>query len=155
MVRSRVLEGVSAGVCVAALWFAAAVIPALPAIVPTHFGWNGAADRTGPSTTLWMLPVLVCVLYLLIGLAGRLPQRWLNYPVKVTDRNRDAVYALGREMLPALKAASMLTLFVVEWGSFDATQRGAMSPYFNGAAITMIALIIAVLAYYTRRMRAA
>jgi uncharacterized membrane protein len=152
--KSRVLEGISAGVFVAAWWLAAAVIPTLPPTIPSHFAWNGTADGTGSPLALWALPVVVTVLYAGLSAAGFLPRRWMNYPVKITDRNREAVYALNRKMLPALKAASLFTVFVVEWGALDATQRGMMSPYFNAAVIASIALPFGVLIYYTLKMRA-
>ena len=153
--KSRVLEGVSAGVFVAAWWLAATVIPMLPAIIPSHFNWSGAADGTGPKAALWALPVVVTVLYAGLTGAGFMPRTWMNYPVKITDRNRDAVYALNREMVPALKAATLLTTLIVEWGALDAAQRGAMSPYFNGAVIAALVLTFGVVAYYTLKMRAA
>ena len=61
--KSRVFEGISAGICVAAFWLAAIVIPTLPATVPSHFTLNGTPDRTGPAAELWALPAMVLVLY--------------------------------------------------------------------------------------------
>ena len=83
-----------------------------------------------------------------------MPQRWMSYPVKVTDRNREAVYALNREMLPALKAATLVTTLIVEWGAIDAAQRGTMSPYFNEAVVAALILTFGVVIYYTLKMRA-
>jgi uncharacterized membrane protein len=152
--RSRVLEGISAGVFVAAWWLAATVIPKLPPTVPSHFGWNGTADRTGPGIALYALPVVVTVLYAGLSAAGFMPQRWTSYPVKITERNREAVYALNREMIPALKAATLLTTLIVEWGAIDAAQRGSMSPYFNEAVVAALILTFGVVIYYTLKMRA-
>jgi hypothetical protein len=153
-VKSRVLEGISAGVFVAAWWLAATVIPTLPPIIPSHFNWSGTADGTGPKIALWSLPVVVSVLYAGLSAGRFMPQRWMGYPVKVTDRNRDAVYALNREMLPALKAATLLTTLIVEWGAIDAAQRGTMSPYFNEAVVVALILTFGIVIYYTLKMRA-
>jgi hypothetical protein len=153
--KSRVFEGISAGVCVAALWLAATVIPTLPATVPSHFAWNGTADGSGPSVALWALPAMVCVLYVLFGITNFVPRRWMSYPVKITDRNRDAVYALNREMVPAIKAGTLLTTLAVEYGAIDAAQRGMMSPYYNAAVVAALALTLGVAIYYTFKMRAA
>jgi hypothetical protein len=85
-----------------------------------------------------------------------MPDRWLNYPVKITDRNRAAVYTLGREMMPALKVCTLLALlalFAAEWGSIDAAVRGAMGSSVTTAIFAPLGLIVAVLIYYTLKMR--
>jgi hypothetical protein len=153
--KSRLLEGISAGIFAAAWWLAATVVPRLPAIIPSHFNWSGAADRTGPAIALYALPVVVTVLYAGLTGAGFMPRTWMNYPVQVTDRNREALYALSREMLPALKAATLFTTLIVELGAIDAAQRGAMSPYFNAGVIAALVLTFGVVIYYTLKMRAA
>jgi hypothetical protein len=48
---------------------------------------------TGPAALLWTLPAIATVTYALMSLVRFLPGRSMNYPVKVTDENREAVYA--------------------------------------------------------------
>ena len=78
----------------------------------------------------------------------------MNYPVTITDRNRDGVYALGREMLPRVKVCTLLTLLAVEWGAIDAASRGSLSPFFLAAIFAPVILLLGLMIYYTLRMRA-
>jgi hypothetical protein len=78
----------------------------------------------------------------------------MNYPGMITDRNREGVYALGREMLPAVKVCTLLTLLAVEWGAIDAAKRGSLSSFFLAAIVVPVILLLALVIYYTLRMRA-
>jgi hypothetical protein len=152
-VKPRILEAVAAAILLEAWILAAQTIPALPSRVATHFNVAGAPDAYDSPGALWVLPIMVTVVYLIVTSTQFIPPRWISYPVRVTDQNREGVYALGREMLPAIKICAMLTLFGVEWGGFDASTRGAMGPYFMTAIFVPAALIAAVLIYYSIRMR--
>jgi hypothetical protein len=151
----KFVELIAAGVFVAAWVFAAQAIPTLPAQIPTHFRWNGVADQMGSPASLWMLPIIVTAFYLVLTGAQFMPSRWMNYPVKITEKNREAVYALGRAMLPAIKVGTLLIMFGIEWATIDAARRGAMGPFFMGAVFAPAALLIGILLYYTLKMRAA
>jgi hypothetical protein len=94
-------------------------------------------------------------MFLFLTVIARTPSSSMNYPVKITDQNRAAVYALARELLPALKAATLLTLLGVEWAMIDAAARGAVGPLFMIAVFAPVALIIGTLVFYTFKMRAA
>jgi hypothetical protein len=153
--KSRILEALSAGIFVAAWLLAVQTIPALPRQVATHFGWDGVADGTGPAALLWALPVIATAAYALMSLTRLIPSRSMNYPVTVTDQNREAVYALGREMLPALKAGTILTILGLEWSSIEGAVRGAMGPFYLDAILSPLVLTLAVTVYYTLKMRAA
>lgn len=78
----------------------------------------------------------------------------MSYPVTVTDRNRESVYALGRQMLPAVKVCALLTLLAVEWGAIVAANRGFVSSFFLAVIFAPVILLLALMIYYTFRMRA-
>jgi uncharacterized membrane protein len=153
--KRRFFDGLAAGIVVAAWFLAVQAIPRLPASVPTHFRLDGTADGTGTPATLWLLPAVATFIYLILSFAQRLPARYINMPVKVTDRNRDAVYALAREMLVPLKMCAVLAIAIVEWSAIDAAARGSGGPYFAAATFAPIVLVGAVVIVYTIRMRAA
>jgi uncharacterized membrane protein len=152
---TRVFEAFATGLLLAAWLFASQTIPALPPTVPTHFGSNGLPDAMGTKALLYALPLLCTLAYALMSVTQRLPLERMNFPVKITDRNRNAVYALAREMLPALKVGILLTLFGVEWGSIDGAARGELSSFFMTAVFGPVVLIIGILVTYTVRMRSA
>jgi hypothetical protein len=148
--KSRTLELVAAGIVVAAWFLAAHSIQTLPERIPTHFGLSGAADATGPASSLWTLPVVITGMYLFLNAIQLIPSRLMNYSVTITDRNREGVYAVGREMLPAVKVCTLLTLLAVEWGAIDAANRGFLGQFFLAAIFAPVILLLALMIYYTR-----
>lgn len=152
--RARLLEWLAAGIVVAAWLLAARAIQTLPERIPTHFGLNGAADARGPTSFLWFLPAMIGGMYLFLSAMQFLPARLMNYPVKITDRNREGVYALGHEMLVAVKVCTLLTLFAAEWGCIDAAARGSFAPFFMVTIFSSVLLLFGLTLYYTARMRA-
>jgi uncharacterized membrane protein len=153
-VNARSIESAAALIVLAAWVFAAHAIPELPARVPTHFGLSGTADATGPASSLWLLPAAITAMYVFLSALQVVPARFMNYPVKITDRNREAVYALGRALLTAVKGCTLLVLLAVEWGSIDAAGRGSLGPLFFAAMIAPVVLLLGVTAYYMLKMRA-
>jgi len=152
--KSLTLEFLAAVIVLAAWFVAAYSIPTLPERIPTHFGLSGAADAMGPASSLWLLPVVITGLFVLLSATQLIPARLMNYPVAITDRNREGVYALGREMLPAVKVCILLMLLAVEWGIIEAAKRGSSSVVFLAAVFAPIVLLLALTIYYTRKMRA-
>ena len=64
--KSRTPEIVAAGIVVAAWFLGAHSIQSLPERIPTHFGLSGAADATGPASSLWTMPVVITGMYLFL-----------------------------------------------------------------------------------------
>jgi len=152
--KSRTFEVLAAGIVVVAWVVAAHAVQTLPERISTHFRWDGTADATGPASSVWVMPALMTGMYVFLSAMHFIPARLMNYPVRVTDRNRDKVYALGREMLPALKACTLLTLLALEWGSVDGAVRGSLGPLFTAAIFAPVALLFGILTCYTLKMRA-
>jgi uncharacterized membrane protein len=152
--KSRALELVAAGIVVAAWFLAAHGVQTLPERIPTHFGLSGARDASGPASSLWLLPVAITAIYVFLNAIALIPTRLMNYPVTITDRNREGVYAVGREMLPAVKVCALLTLLAVEWSAIDAARRASLSQVFLAAIFAPVILLLALMIYYTLKMRA-
>ncbi|HTV72685.1 MAG TPA: DUF1648 domain-containing protein [Candidatus Acidoferrales bacterium] len=152
--KARVLELAAGGMLIVAWLLAARAIATLPPLIPTHFGLDGRPDAHGSSATLWLLPAIMTAVYLLVSVNQFIPPRRLNLPVRITDRNRDGVMVLTRELLLAVKVCAMLTVLAVEWACIDASTRGALGPLFSVAIYAPVALLIGVIVYYTMRMRA-
>lgn len=153
--KSRAWELLAAGGVLAAWILAALAAPSLPAQIPMHFDWQGAPNQLAPAWTLWGLPAFATVVYFALRVAQRVPSRWRSYPVRITDRNREAVYALGRQMLPVMNAFSVLIFVAVEWNVIDAALHGAAGVSYAVTMYTPIVLLFGTLIYYTIRMRAA
>ena len=79
----------------------------IPQEVPMHFNAAGEIDRWGDRSTLLVLPVISWLLYGLMTVVEQFPGAW-NTGVKVTEENRERVYALLGHMLSTLKFLIMV-----------------------------------------------
>ena len=72
-----------------------------------HFNAAGEIDRWGSKAELLILPVISWLMYGLLTVVEQLPGAW-NTGVKVTEENREQVYALLGHMLSTLKFLIMV-----------------------------------------------
>ena len=79
----------------------------IPQKVPMHFNAAGEIDRWGSRAELLILPVISWLMYGLLTVVEQLPGAW-NTGVKVTEENREQVYALLGHMLSTLKFLIMV-----------------------------------------------
>ena len=86
----------------------------LPEAVPTHFNASGEPDDYGSKATLWMLPVVAIVIYTILTLIGRIPEKF-NYPVSITPANARREYTLRTRLLRYLKLALILMFFLISY----------------------------------------
>lgn len=89
--------------------FLAVVWKKLPDTVPSHFNAAGTPDAYGGKAVLLLEPILAILIFALIAFVRRIPSAW-NFPVRVTDRNRDRLYAIGNTMMDILLP---LTVFLM------------------------------------------
>jgi hypothetical protein len=126
---------------------------AMPAKVPSHFGINGQPDAWAPRWNLFLLPTCALVVVSMLSI-GKLFSNHFNYPVRVTDENRERQRQLGLELLDELRfiVASLL-------GYMSIQQMRTALNLTNGLGVwTMLLLVAAVLgtvgAYFVRSLRA-
>lgn len=81
----------------------------LPALVPSHFNLAGWPDAYAQKATLFILPGVVLGLDLLLGFIGRHPA-WGNYPVEVTEHNRERLHNQFRALMLTTRVLMALTL---------------------------------------------
>lgn len=79
----------------------------IPQKVPMHFNAAGEIDRWGSRAELLILPVISWLMYGLLTVVEQLPGAW-NTGVKVTEENREQVYAFLGHMLSMLKLLIMV-----------------------------------------------
>lgn len=126
--------------------------PELPAEIPTHFGPNGAADAWGAKTSIFILPVLGLIIYVLLGFLGhrsraaRLDNPWSTLHPR--PGMEEEVRKLTVDMLGALRAMVILAFTYINWGSIrtafgDANGLGSLSILF------ILLVILGPTFYYT------
>jgi hypothetical protein len=122
----------------------------LPFRVPVHFGLNGHPDGFGSKSLLWVLPATAVVLYLTLTVVSRYPA-YFNFPVPVTDRNRQTLRDLTVEMIGWLKAEVMC---IFAWLTFAAisTAEGHSAGVGIAFAPVSLGVIAATIALFCYRM---
>jgi hypothetical protein len=88
------------------------VVANVVAVLPVYFDFPGAAatfpnmmentEEYGDLSDVMRLTVFHIVVYTVITLAVKIPHRF-NYPVPVTEENRERLYALGVEYVKVVK----------------------------------------------------
>jgi len=74
---------------------------ALPEVVPIHFGLMGQPDGFAPKPALAMLPFIALFLYVNLTFAEK--SNRFNMPWKITDRNREVLFSMARNLMFTLK----------------------------------------------------
>ena len=74
----------------------------IPGTVPTHFNAAGIADSYGGKGILWIEVIAATVILLLLSLIEKVPSIW-NFPVAVTEENKERLYKIALVMLGAIK----------------------------------------------------
>ena len=83
----------------------------LPAKIPTHFNASGEVDGWGSRAMIWLLPVIGFFTSFFVLVVPQYTKDLINYPVKLTDENRERQYQLVLKLLVAL-AFIVLGLFI-------------------------------------------
>lgn len=113
--------------------------PALPALVPTHFGVTGEVDAWGDKRTILILPSVSVLLYLMFTIVCRYPHKF-NYPWPITAQNARQQYQLAYSLLAWFKAEVILLFSFLEW----TTIRTAFGQ-IKGLGIAFLPLVLLVM----------
>ena len=74
-------------------WFTVKNYRDLPEAIPVHFDFEGKPDRSGSKKYAFLTPVIGILLYILLAFVIRDPGS-ANYPVEITDDNREAQFLI-------------------------------------------------------------
>ena len=74
----------------------------LPQQIPRHYNIIGEVDSWGSKGGIIAIPIMSVVLYTFLTVLSFLPQTW-SLPVKITDKNGEAVYRCARSLLIFIK----------------------------------------------------
>lgn len=130
------------GLCAIALAVAGLFIwQGMPERVPTHFGLDGTADGWGPRISVLIMPLVGLGLWAMMAILSRFPKLY-NFPVPVTDANRQTLYLLGRRMLLVMGVEIVLLYGGILW----MTVRAAHNLPPGGVAVVTPVGLFALLA---------
>jgi fatty acid desaturase len=109
----------------------------------------GNPDAWGSPHTLWLLPALATVLYLVFTAIGSRPGAF-RFPVRVTFQNRDRLQALARQMTAFLKAETVLLLAILQYAILHAFRTSHFSlPAWlipSGVAVLLLTTLVHIAA---------
>jgi hypothetical protein len=111
----------------------------MPATVPSHFGISGQPDAWGPRWNLFLIPIVAIVIVSLLTVGRRFSDHF-NYPVVITDENRERQRQLGLGLLDDLRfiVATLLGYIAIQ------QMRTALN-LTNGLGLWTLLLLIAAL----------
>lgn len=90
----------------------------LPGAVPIHFGITGEPDDWAGKESLLAFGVLSLGLYIFLTWLNRRPQSF-NYPVPITEHNRERQYRIGQSLISSVKAEAVWLLAIISWCSIQ------------------------------------
>lgn len=131
--------------------------PALPAIIPTHFGFDGRPNAYGSKNTLWLLPGILIFLVLFMMILSRYPWAF-NYPVRITQENAARQYRRGRLLLAGVSAFVAWFFVFIQWQTIQvalgevANLGGMFSPFFVIAILVLFPMgMLAIIVLWVTR----
>lgn len=105
MIR-RITTLVSSCMLLAYVIVLACIWSGIPGTVPTHFNAAGIVDSYGGKGSLWIEVIVAAVILLIICLTEKVPSIW-NFPVAVTEENKERLYEIALVMLGTIKILTM------------------------------------------------
>jgi len=125
--------------------------PALPDVIPTHFGISGEADGWGSKNTLFFLVGMGIFSYVLMTVLNFFPHTF-NYTVEITEKNARAQYANARLMMNFMKVELVYLFAYITWGSVQAALGNASGLDMRIMIVAIIVITVSPL-YFIWRMR--
>lgn len=107
--------------------------------VPTHFNAAGVADSYGSKRNLAFEPVLAAFLLLFLSLMERIPAIW-NFPVVVTEENRERLYKIAMIMMGGIKV--LVTALLIDVGVSSLVEGYPIWPMYMMLGVMMILIIV-------------
>lgn len=120
----------------------------LPEKIAIHYNLAGQADGWGSRETVWILPAIASLLYIALSVLQRFP-RVYNYPVRITEENRQTIYRLGTDLMRYIKAV-VVVLFSFMSFLFSGNIN-MINPYMC-VVLLLISLLAFIVWYFIQKM---
>ncbi|MDP4172097.1 MAG: DUF1648 domain-containing protein [Bacillota bacterium] len=125
----------------------------LPEKVPTHFNAAGQVDGWDGKSSIWMVPIIGLVLFVMLSILERFPHIF-NYPFMVTKENAPKLYLEARRLLVILNLEIILFFALVSWGIVQAAfGHDSLSIWFIPVFLIVIFGTLGIVIYRLFRVR--
>jgi uncharacterized membrane protein len=96
----------------------------LPDTIPVHFNASGQPDGYGSRSTLFLLPAIGAVMYLLMTIVEAYPHIY-NFPVRITPENAPVQYRIATRLIRILKTVILVTFSFISFQTIKIVTGGA------------------------------
>ncbi|KXX71318.1 DUF1648 domain-containing protein [Flammeovirga sp. SJP92] len=95
----------------------------LPNEIAIHFNAQGIPDNYGHKSTLFILPVVSSLLFILLTVLNKYPHTF-NYPTVITEENAERQYMLSTRFMRFLKLAILIVFLVIVYKTIEMDPEG-------------------------------
>ena len=96
----------------------------LPETIPVHFNASGQPDGYGSRSTLFLLPAIGAIMYLLMTIVEAYPHIY-NFPVAITQENAPVQYRIATRLIRILKTVILVTFSFISFQTIKTATGGA------------------------------
>lgn len=96
------LEIVAAIIIISTIIYAFIAYRELPETVATHFNFKGEPDAFGNKSSVWAMPAISFILWMLLSIVNQFPHSF-NYPYKLTSTNVERQYRMAQRFMRIMK----------------------------------------------------
>lgn len=98
----------------------------IPDMIPGHYNIAGEIDKYSSKNSIWFLVAVQILLFTMMSVLERFPNIW-NTGVQITEKNRERVYTILRNMLSYLKMMIMVYFSYMTLQSIDGEKLNSIS----------------------------
>ena len=118
----------------------------LPDRIPIHFDIAGHPNGWGSPSSFIFLPILSLALLLFLTVIARFPSMF-NYPVEVTEANRNRMQSLTIDLLTWIRTEIVCTFAMAQWMASHLARHPELAT-FSFIFLAPVGLILATVAWY-------
>jgi uncharacterized membrane protein len=153
----KYLEAISLGALALLIWITWRALHGpdpLPARIPTHFDLAGNPNGWGSPSSLQIFAFAGVAIYLFITVVARFPSVF-NYPVRVTESNRNRLQGMALDMIAWLKAELICLFTWIQWAIVEAARHSHNSLSPAQGAVSVLIIWATIIWYFIAMRRAA
>ncbi len=153
--QERMIEWFTLFLLIAMWLYAAMKFGSLPDTIPHHFNARGEPDAWGGRGIVFLGPGIALGTYLLLFFVSKTSPDTYNYPVKITEENKEFQYAISRIMLKVINLWTMLLMAYITWAIIAEAggNRGSLNMWVLWALILGIFVITAGYIFLARKFK--
>lgn len=104
---NNILEVLCVVILLGVILFIVCFYNKIPTIIPIHYNLYNEVDGLGSKGNVWIIVGIEVVTYIGLSFLQRYPQKF-NYPVRVTEFNKDRLFSLGKGIMLLMKLCIVL-----------------------------------------------